>query len=548
MRLQDLGIMRPLGVRSDAVVGRYGGQLTDQAAAIFGCQLGRPCSAGDGFVNAYADAKSYDYQHNGDFTGTGGRQIETQLLAALNAIPAGSAIRLDPNFDAALRALRDHNVPGALRALESLSEFNSVLGPVLSNMAFITVNPEAIVIMHAGVFYRHMIGDQNRDSMTSWIQRAQSDPNWQARLLWLGAGLYYQMLNVSGQFTGLGQVRNWSEIGHAIGFNVEAGFGAIVRRTPLEIVVHGSLDFTNWRHNEQIPMAGGESRTLSVGQNWDVSAPFFGIEVRMPAGVTGERARVDLTRIGVGGTVARFSELDQTVGGIIGYVGLVGNWYEGDQFAVRTYVTPEVRWILDQVRVGGRIDPAELTWNWRNTMLSYVPVGTAFQVETGEGRSRVELYTGIQVQSDRGVGGSVRGGPVYDNLGGQGRWGGGVMGLLTLDERIFRSAPAERSATPSATPVRLDITITGQPRSRYLAAVRFLTASPNDATTEAGQTLARELAGFLRGFAIAPVDDARMRLSTTPAFQRALEHLGAGRLREGIGVLRTIPAFRALEQ
>ncbi len=337
------------------------------------------------------------------------------LHQSLSQIPSNKEIwnsSVHPHFAAAMAALSRGDLRTGLAELSQEPALNAVYGQ-LNNLYVISVNQRAIAVMRAGVTVRYEF-DRNMEAFTEFL-RGSREGEFQPRVLWLALGLHYEYLLMSGQLRqfevtpgaageagGVRQVgsRRLEGTGHVIGVTPQIGIGASAWGNPMEIVLHANVGYRAWEIGADVADQTGTTQRVQVGDQ-GAYLGVTGVEVRFP-GREGQRAPVRMSRIGAGIVGAPTN--------VYANISFEGNWLEGNTMRIRSEITPQYSYFLEQHRVGAELRPADFTWQINPNWSLFFGPGFRYDYNITGGTHTLDGFGAFGFRFDRGVSVDIRGG------------------------------------------------------------------------------------------------------------------------------------------
>ncbi|MFN7991637.1 MAG: hypothetical protein U0R44_05765 [Candidatus Micrarchaeia archaeon] len=410
MPLRDMGPIHLLSSSSSESVVTINATTNPTVTSMFGGQ-----DVAQGAMNALANAYATMANHPNDLAAQ--QAAARQLHDALARIPSNKEIwngSVHPRFAAAMQALSMGNLQQGLSELSQETSFNAVFG-ALNNLYVVSVNQRSISILRGGVTVRYEF-DRNVEAFTEFLRTAPRG-EFQPRLLWMALGLYYERLLVTGELRQYavqpgvsgtpGTIRQVSSqriqgTGDVFSVTPQLALGASAWGNPMEIVFHCNLGYQSYDIGADVPTQGGGTQRVSGGQQGFYMG-VWGVETRFP-GREGQRSLIRMSRAGIGavGDPRNF----------YASVSIEGNWMESNTLRIRSEVTPQFSYFLQQARVGLDVRPADFTHqvspNWT---LFYGP-GFTWDQNLANGVSTLTGYGVFGFRFDRGVAIDLRGGVV----------------------------------------------------------------------------------------------------------------------------------------
>ncbi|MEW6722607.1 MAG: hypothetical protein AB1324_05070 [Candidatus Micrarchaeota archaeon] len=451
MPLRDFGPVHLLHTSSEESVVTLNAQVTPTTSSLFGGQANAQTA-----MNALANAYATMANHPNDL---GAQQAAASSLhSALRGIPSEREIwnaSVHPHFAAAMQALANGDLQTGLRELSQETAFNSVYG-ALNNLYIISVNQRAISVLRGGVTVRYEF-ERNMEAFTEFIRGSRSG-NFEPRILWMGIGLFYERLLVSGELqqlqvnpagTGADAVRTVGRqrvtgTGDVFSVTPQLALGASAWGEPMQIVFHCNvIPYQRYEIGGDVQTTEGPRR-VTTGYEGFGGIGIWGVEVQLP-GREGQRGRVRVPRFGV----ADVGLTNPTV-----YATIQFNWLESNNLRIVSEVTPTYSYFLEQHRVGAELRPADFTHQLGQGWTLFYGPGFRYEVVPGgEGRDTrhyLEGYGTFGFRFDRGVAVDLRGGYLGE-LGGRevDRLPGSPYGSLNLT--ITPQLWGEQRRTPRVT-------------------------------------------------------------------------------------------------
>jgi hypothetical protein len=336
-----------------------------------------------------------------------------QLYDALNKIPKDKEIWTRAGFNSAMANLNRGDLRNGLSDLSGETAFNAIYGS-LNNLYVISVSNRAVSIMRAGVTVRYEF-DKNVDAFEDFIRSARGG-KFQPRILYLALGLHYEYLALSGQLKQYqvepgvgGQPGNVKEIskrplkgtGNVIGVTPQIGLGASAWGKPMEIVLYANFGYRQWEMGTDIVSQTGAAPThLSIGEK-NAFLGIVGTEVRFP-GLRGQKSTVRIGSVGAG-----------IVAGLNPYafITVEGLWKETNKVRVRSELTPQYSYFLEQHRPGFEVKPAEVTVQLKPGIMLHVGPGFRYNYNHGSKTHTLDGYGRLTLDLEKyGVALDLRGG------------------------------------------------------------------------------------------------------------------------------------------
>ncbi|MBD3210468.1 hypothetical protein GF318_03750 [Candidatus Micrarchaeota archaeon] len=543
MPIRDIGRIHLIESAGELPYLAAAGEVSAELESIFGGSHEAAQQGADALARAIEMRANGEAQHMGC----------NELREALEQVSHPQLVNNDM-FRSALEDLRNNQRDAAIDKLLSLTDtpLNALIDTA-NNVEIVRVDQRALVVYHAGVTMRFDFGG-NMEAFTRYL-RTEDERNFEPRLLYFGLGLYYEMLLISGwrregmldvetgEMTEQGERTRIRGTGHAATTTLSLGVGSSIRGEPVEWVVHCNFGYRYRelsREDVGVETSYGTERTLPEGQR-RVHEPyigFWGLEVRMPGrGSRRPVARIMPARMGLG-FVGRPDN-------VLGYATWRQNPVQEGGFTLQLEETAQISYLLRQLYLTGEIN-ARLIHQWENGMALMGGPGIRVDVRGMdiEGQptvASIESYGELAYRplpwltvSARGGYFVERGGPEWNRIPDNYFLGGNVaMDFGQVGGRI----------PLSTTPVRMEVT---EPvRSDFLWAARWADeAAPEQLSGDEASRMATDLANLIERQA----GTDTWSFGGSDRYNTALEHLRAGRLREGIDALRRIDAFRELEQ
>lgn len=251
-----------------------------------------------------------------------------------------------------MAALQRGDLKTALDYLGRSTPFNAAYD-ALNNMQIITVNPQAISIIQAGVTVKYDF-KKNVKAFKDYCDSAR-EGTFEPRILWLALALNYEYLLISGRRSTLqvGQggvvttsnTTKLSGTGHAASVTPQIALGASAWRTPMEVIIHANLGYRQWGLNNTDGSFVLGNKTFYVG--------VIGTQINFP-GRTGRKNIVRISNVGAG--------VVSDVKNPYVFMTFAGNWLQGNKISVRSTVTPIYRYLLGEHQPGVEATVADITW------------------------------------------------------------------------------------------------------------------------------------------------------------------------------------------
>lgn len=366
--LRDLGPIHLLSSSAGESVVALNAASTPALNSMFGGE-----SIAQGGMNALANAYATMANHPNDLAAQ--TAAATALHTALSQIPSDKEIwntSVHPHFNAAMQALQRGDLRTALSELSQEPSFNSVYGQ-LNNLYIISVNQRAISVMRAGVTTRYQFGE-NQDAFTSFI-RGSADGTFEPRVLWLGLGLHYERLLLSGQLRQLAVTpgaagsagtitetgrRRVEGTGDVFTVTPQLGVGFSAWGNPVEMIIHCSVGYQTYTVGADVPTQGGGSERLETSVAGAYGGP-WGAQFNFP-GREGQRMMVRMSSVSAG-MVGNPADLNAYAN-----VTFEGRWHEGNTMRIRSEATVGYQHFLQQHGTVADIRPADFSFqfgpNW----------------------------------------------------------------------------------------------------------------------------------------------------------------------------------------
>jgi hypothetical protein len=452
--LRDFGPVHLLSSSASESVVAVNATVTPTTSSLFGGEdVARQAMGALG--NAYATLAN----HPNDLAAQ--QAAAHTLQQALSQIPSGKEIwnaSVHPHFAAAMTALSAGNLQQGLTELTQETALNSVFGS-LNNLYVISVNQRAISVMRAGVTVRYEF-DQNMEAFTEYI-RGSRQGQFEPRLLWMALGLYYERLLVSGELrqyavqTGAGGAGTLSQVGSqrltgtgdVFSVTPQVALGASAWGNPMQIIFHCNLGYQQYELGANVQSPGGPAQRVSVGDN-GAYIGIWGVEAQFP-GREGQRSMIRMNRADIGavGSPQNF----------FASISFEGNWVEGNVMRIRSEVTPQYSYFLEQHRVGADIRPADFQIQIHPEWTLFFGPGFRYDYNATTQAHYLEGYGTIGFRFDRGVALDLRGGFLGEIGGPEGqRVPSTPYGSLnlTITPQLWGRDRTERRITGEAVPAR----------------------------------------------------------------------------------------------
>lgn len=443
-QLRDLGPVHLLSNSSNQTVVALNAQPSTSLIGLFGNQTNAQ-NAENALANAYAVLANNPNNLSAQ------QAAAHQLHDALAKIPTNSAIWSStghPQFTAAMNALAAGNLQQGLTSLSQETAFNTVFGS-LNNIYVVSVNQRSVAILRGGVTVRYEF-DKNQEAFTEFMRTAQSG-EFQPRLLWMAMGLYYEKLLVSGELDryavqqgnagspgGLKKVssQQLTGTGDVVSVTPQIALGASAWGNPMEIVFHCNVGYQSYQLGTTIPNQGTVPQNISVGDK-GAYIGIWGAEVRFP-GREGERSMIRVSRADIGaiGSPENF----------FASVSFEGNWYEGNTLRIKSEVSPQYSYFLQEHRVGAEVRPADFTIQVNPNWTFFFGPGFRYDFDATTGANYLEGYGTLGFRFDRGVSIDLRGGYLGETGGIAGErvpsTPFGALNIVITPEDIFKKRKA----------------------------------------------------------------------------------------------------------
>ncbi|MCI0504401.1 hypothetical protein L0Y65_06895 [Candidatus Micrarchaeota archaeon] len=412
--LRDLGPIHLLSSAAEESVVALNATSTPALNSMFGGE-----SIAQASMNALANAYATMANHSNDLAA---QQAAAQALhSALSAIPSTKEIwngTVHPHFNAAMQALARGDLRTGLSELSQEPSFNAVYGQ-MNNLYIITVNQRAVSVLRAGVTTRYEF-TENQDAFTAFI-RGSANNSFEPRVLWLGLGLHYERLLLSGQ---LHQLAVTPGTGGSPGTVTETrrqrvqGTGDVFTATPqlavgfsawsnpVELIIHCSVGYQSYSVGADVPTQGGGTQRLETNVSAAYGGP-WGAQINFP-GREGQRMMVRMSSVSLG-MVGNPVDLNAYAN-----VSFEGRWYEGNTLRIRSEATLGYQHFLQQHGSMLDIRPADFTFQVNPQWSLFF--GPGFRYTTRYDSSGEELYHTLDgygafgFRFDRGVSVDIRGG------------------------------------------------------------------------------------------------------------------------------------------
>ncbi|MBU0527634.1 hypothetical protein KKE92_04080 [Candidatus Micrarchaeota archaeon] len=452
-RLEEPGSVVLISSSAEESVVSTGGTVTPTTQSLFGgAEVAQQAMTAIG--NAYATMAN----HPNDLAAQ--QAAASALHQALAQIPADKEVwnsTVHPRFAAAMQALQAGNLQQGLSELAQEPAFNTVFDS-LNDLYVITIRGRAISIMRAGVTVRYEF-EQNQEAFTEFIRGAR-EGNIQPRVLWIGMGLHYEYLLVSGvlerfqinpQAGTINTVsqRRISGHGHIVSATPQIGFGFSLWGAPVEAVLHATVGYQSIDMSADVTTDSGEARTIDAsGDSFYVGV--IGAEIRFP-GREGQRSMIRIPRVSLGNVGAGFNPYFRFT--------VRGTWHEGNTVRISTDLTPQYSYFLERHRVGFDVQPVNFEVQLNPNLMLYFGPGFRYDVNPQDGIHTLEGYGRIGLGYSRGVSVDIRGG-VVGETGGQDflqlpTSGFGALNL-TLTPQLWFQSDEERRIPSGTRPRRVD--------------------------------------------------------------------------------------------
>ncbi|MBN1170157.1 hypothetical protein JXA56_03970 [Candidatus Micrarchaeota archaeon] len=322
-----------------------------------------------GAVNAIASAYATRANHPNDQDAH--RTAAQRLHTALSRVPDSREVWQSPNFQAAMRALQAGDLDSGLRELLNDPRFNAAMND-LSNLYVISVSQRAVSVMRAGLTIRYEF-DQNLQAFEEF-RRGTKKGVFQPQVIWLALALEYSYYVMNGQLSQLRPVQGASgELGlervggrplrgsgHRLGITPQIAVGTSFWGQPTEIILHATAGYDQSKIQATIQNENGTTERLSTGGQ-GMFIGLIGTEVRF----RGKEGDINTVRVeNIGGGIVPTGILDRDAtprANPLGYITFSGNWAESNKLTLRTLLTPQYSYFLEEHRAGAQLKPVDLT-------------------------------------------------------------------------------------------------------------------------------------------------------------------------------------------
>lgn len=413
--LRDLGPIHLLSSSADESVVALNVTSTPALDSMFGGN-----TVAQGAMNSLANAYATMANHPNDLAAQ--QAAARQLHQALSQIPTDKEIwnsTVHPHFNAAMQAFARGDLQTGLSELSQEPSFNAVYGQ-LNNLYVISVNQRAVSVLRAGVTTRYEF-DQNMDAFTAFI-RGSAQGTFEPRVLWLGLGLYYDHLLLSGELqqlavqpgsaTSPGSVQTVNRqrvtgTGDVFTATPQMGVGFSAWGHPVEMIIHCSVGYQSYEIGADVQTGAGTTERLSTGADTFFVGP-WGAQLNFP-GREGQRMMVRMNQISIGGVGSPEN--------VYANVSFEGRWLEGNTLRIRSEVTPQYSYFLQQHRVGFDLRPADFTIQATPNWTLFFGPGFRYDFNATEGIHTLDGYGAFGFRYDRGVSVDIRGGYIGETGG-----------------------------------------------------------------------------------------------------------------------------------
>ncbi|MDD5340000.1 MAG: hypothetical protein PHV13_01995 [Candidatus ainarchaeum sp.] len=314
------------------------------------------------------------------------------LYTALSRIPSTDDLWQSGSFRTAMQQLQSGNLAAGLALLGNETVFNNPeFRNAINNLFTVMTNPKAFTTMRYGLKCQWNF-DENQQMFKDEITRTKKPKGFmtfQPVGLYAGLALHYSMLGMSGQYarmqydptatgsplTATGDRGVLTGRGHAVEATGTWGEGIGFFGQPMEIKFNLTGGYKTWGLN-------GIDRLLSDGTTLHIPAQSYnqwylslaGLEINF-WGTEGDRTRfMLLPPAKVGGQIRPAMSFEQdrlVVSGIdwLGYITFSASTREKNSWRVTTLLTPEISSLMNELRVGGQLTPAQFARTTEKFML-----------------------------------------------------------------------------------------------------------------------------------------------------------------------------------
>ncbi|MBI5698178.1 MAG: hypothetical protein HZC29_06825 [Thaumarchaeota archaeon] len=272
----------------------------------------------------------------------------------------------------------------------------------------------------------------------------------------MALGLYYDRLAVSGELRQLavqpgGAVRQVSSqriagTGDVFSVTPQVAIGASAWGNPMVILLHANIGYQTYQLGQDVPSAAGTTQRVGL-ESSGLYIGVWGAELQFP-GREGQRGMVRMNRINVGAVGIPKN--------VFASVSFEGNWMEGNRLRIRSEITPQFSYFLEQARVGADLRPADFTIQVHRDWTLFFGPGFRFDTNIATGGTTLEGYGSVGFQFRRGVSVDLRGGYLGEVRGDTAtRVDSTPFGGLNIQINPWGfGAPTQRRVTGDAVPTR----------------------------------------------------------------------------------------------
>ena len=397
--LFDLGAIHLLSKTADEVRVAFNATSSPELNNIFGNSSTNASQAINAIANGYATLINSPNDLSAQ------QAAAKSIFNSLSTIPKTKDMwnaSLHPDFAKAMGYFQ----AGALKSgLDSLSQETSfsTLYDQLNNLYVVSINQRAIAVMRAGTTVRYNF-DKNMEAFSDFMQGTR-EKIFEPRILYLGVGLYYEYLAMSGQLTqltvtpgsttpiGKGKTTPLTGTGNVFTVNPQIGIGTSAWGNPIEIVLHASTGYEKYALGTNIQMNDGTMQKVNIEGN-GAYIGLWGVEMRTP-GKEGKRRTIRMERFGAGAV--------GTPSNPLAYVTFSGNWRETSRMRIQSFMTPQYSYFLSQHRAGGDMRPMDMTLQLNPKWSLNVGPGIRYDYNFGNENHTMEFYGTAGFRFSRGL-------------------------------------------------------------------------------------------------------------------------------------------------
>jgi hypothetical protein len=363
-------------------------------------------------MNSLSDAQAimqafvniYQYQANTDpgMTGEGAAAQAQALYNALSKLPSTDDLWSSGNFKTAMQNLKNGNLAAGMALLRNETVFNSSdFSNAIQNLFLVTINPRSLTTQQYGMKVKWNF-DDNQDMFLNYIRgptqyKEGTGKNelsigktqvmgFQPKALYVALAMHYAALSISGQWnqmqynpnslqsplTVTGNRGQMAGKGQVIEGTASASMGVGLLNQPMEIVLNVSGGYKEWNINSmQGTLSDGTKFTIPPLSDKTGYLGIVSLDINF-LDKEGENSRFQIlppAAIG-GGIVGTQLAPGQKVPNAFGYVMFSATSADKNSWRVQTYVTPEVSYLMRELRVGGQFTPAQFIHATENYVLS----------------------------------------------------------------------------------------------------------------------------------------------------------------------------------